>query len=334
MGAIRFLLAYMVLLSHLGITFFKLNLGVSAVVIFYLLSGNVVANLWGQFQTQPNGLKLFFFDRAWRILPQYFLALFCAIALWIKGVDSTFISATPDILDWLFNITLIPLNFFMLTGREHFILVPPAWSLAAECQFYLIAPFIVSAKPKFFLSWLFISMSVFVLAQCNYIDMQIYGYRLLPGMLFIFLMGAMLTKKMHVWKTQMLTIVWAITIIYFVWLNESQIYQPYNQEVALGLMFGIPLLRWRNKVQTFHHHANLTQSKMIAWVKLSKVMGYLSYGVFLYHFLAIWWLAITPYNVSYISVIKVSLITAIMSVFGHYIFEKPIWSKMRHRIIN
>lgn len=326
MGAIRFLLAYMVLLSHLGITFFKLNLGVSAVVIFYLLSGNVVAVLWTRWREQPHGLMLFYVDRAWRILPQYFLALLCAIALWIKGVDSTFISAKPDTWDWLFNIAVIPLNFFMLTGREHFILVPPAWSLAAECQFYLIAPLIICAKPKFLISLLILSMSIFVLAQFNYIDLQIYGYRLLPGMLFVFLLGGMFVGNKTNWEKQLLTIVWGITVIYFVWLAIWQDYQPYNREVALGLMIGIPILVWRNKSTIMHGNVNTTHSK---WYSVNKILGFLSYGVFLYHFIVIWWLELALLHVSYINVIIVSLITVIISFLGHNLLEKPIWAMFR-----
>lgn len=326
MGAIRFLLAYMVLLSHLGITFFKLNLGVSAVVIFYLLSGKVVAHLWTRWHAHPNGLKLFYVDRAWRILPQYFLALLCAIALLIKGVDSPFISAKPDAWDWLFNITVIPLNFFMLTGREHFILVPPAWSLAAECQFYLIAPLIICAKPKLFISLLILSMSIFVLAQFNYIDLQIYGYRLLPGMLFVFLMGGMFVGNKTNWKKQLLTIVWGITVIYFIWLITGQDYQPYNREVAIGLIIGIPILMWRNKYLITNDNVNTSKS---TWYNVNKILGFLSYGVFLYHFIVIWSLELSLYNISCLNVIKVSLITVIISYLGHNFLEKPIWAVFR-----
>jgi peptidoglycan/LPS O-acetylase OafA/YrhL len=46
MGSLRFLLACLVLLSHLGISIGGLNPGVSAVVVFYLLAGHVAARLW------------------------------------------------------------------------------------------------------------------------------------------------------------------------------------------------------------------------------------------------------------------------------------------------
>jgi peptidoglycan/LPS O-acetylase OafA/YrhL len=330
MGAIRFLLAYMVLLSHLGITFFQLNLGVSAVVIFYLLSGNVVSHLWTRWHAQPNGLKLFYVDRAWRILPQYVLALLCAIALWINGVDSPFISAKPDTWDWLFNIAVIPLNFFMLTGREHFILVPPAWSLAAELQFYLIAPLIVYKKPKLLISLLILSMSIFVLAQFNHINLEIYGYRLLPGMLFVFLIGGMLNDKLALWKKRLLSILWGISVIYFLWLISAQEYQAYNREVALGLMIGIPIIWWRNKAKTEQSKLKAKQNKVSRWYSVNKTLGFLSYGVFLYHFIVIWSLELASDNINSIDVIKVSLITLIISYLGHKILEKPIWLMFRN----
>lgn len=45
-GYIRFFLAFLVLISHLGIRFKGMNEGVFAVVIFYILAGHVVTKLF------------------------------------------------------------------------------------------------------------------------------------------------------------------------------------------------------------------------------------------------------------------------------------------------
>lgn len=45
-GYLRFTLAFLVLLSHVGVTFYTLNPGVIAVVIFYILAGYVVSHLY------------------------------------------------------------------------------------------------------------------------------------------------------------------------------------------------------------------------------------------------------------------------------------------------
>jgi len=48
-GYIRFLLAYFVLLSHLNVKFLGHNIGVFAVIIFYILAGLVTAKIFIKF---------------------------------------------------------------------------------------------------------------------------------------------------------------------------------------------------------------------------------------------------------------------------------------------
>ena len=45
-GYIRFALAFLVMLSHIGVRVYGLNPGVMAVVIFYILAGYVVSHLF------------------------------------------------------------------------------------------------------------------------------------------------------------------------------------------------------------------------------------------------------------------------------------------------
>ena len=132
MGLLRYLLATLVLISHLGHTVLGgINPGVSAVVVFYMLAGHVVAGLWHKWHTQPGALGRFYSDRLWRILPQYLLACLAAALLWRAGAQSPFLAQPPGVLHWLAQFTVVPLAYYMYTGAEGFVLVPPAWSIWA-----------------------------------------------------------------------------------------------------------------------------------------------------------------------------------------------------------
>ena len=75
-GYLRFILAYLVLLSHIQITFYSLNMGVFAVVMFYILAGYVVSNLYLNILPNTKDKALLFFkDRIKRIFPLYLYTL-------------------------------------------------------------------------------------------------------------------------------------------------------------------------------------------------------------------------------------------------------------------
>ncbi len=243
MGTLRFILASLVLLSHLGISITGLNPGVTAVVVFYLLAGHVVAGLWAKWQRRPQALFNFYRDRSWRIFPQYGAAVIFSTLLWLSGAQSSFISAAPSLTDWLSNAIIIPLNYYMYSGQDSFTLIPPAWSLATEIQFYLIAPLLLSQPLSKIIACLFLSLIIFVLAQGQWLNTDYYGYRLLPGILFIFILGGLYELKYrHKAMVPFLLAIWLLNGAYLFWLVIGQAHIPYNREVSLGLMLAMPLL--------------------------------------------------------------------------------------------
>jgi peptidoglycan/LPS O-acetylase OafA/YrhL len=325
MGVLRLLLASAVLLSHLGVRSYGLNIGVVAVVIFYSLAGHVVASLWGRWQHQSQPIKRFYIDRSWRILPQYVVALLWASLLWLNNSASVFLSKAPNVLDWLANLLIVPLNYYMYTGQDHFTLIPPAWSLAAELQFYLLAPFILRLSlPKIALC-LGLSLFVFVLAQLQWLDSDYYGYRLLPGVLFIFLLGALQQfnhQQSRPVLGRCLLSLWLINALYLLALRLTNFHQPYNQEVALGLFLAMPLLAvFAAKNQLLPDNDALQQ--------LNKYLGALSYGVFLYHFPVLWLLNLSLPVANNSDIFKTLVLTFIAAVIGHSLIERPLWRLFR-----
>ena len=114
------LLAAAVVVNHLTV----LPLGLSAVLLFFVLSGYWVADLWAR-TTGPDRLATFFLGRALRIWPVY-LAVMATSALFHQRLPS--------------------LNEIALLGAASHGAAPligTEWSLDIELQFYALLPLLV-----------------------------------------------------------------------------------------------------------------------------------------------------------------------------------------------
>lgn len=125
-GALRLVLAGLVVWSHFaslaGSPLYTPLEGV-AVCGFFFLSGYWVASLWERkYARCAAPVRTFYISRAIRIYPQATIATLVMFAL---------VGATWDHLAW--NLLLIGVQFSNVIN-------PPAWSLALELQFYVLAP--------------------------------------------------------------------------------------------------------------------------------------------------------------------------------------------------
>lgn len=327
MGVLRLLLASVVMMSHLTINIRGYNIGVMAVVLFYLLAGQVVVRLWARIRTQPDAVLVFARDRLMRIMPQYFAGIGLAIAVWSFAPTLEFLPAHPGVLDWLANLTVIPLNFFMYTGLDGLMLIPPAWSLAAELQFYLLTPLLFSLSETR-LRWCAVaSFGVFILAQFQILDSDNFGYRLLPGILFVFLLGSsfsensVLHPRSHVQRAVSL-LFWLGIGAYLLGLLAIGDHQHFRVEVAAGLFFGLPLIAFMRR-----------QPSSKPWIKVvNRRAGELSYGMFLYHFPVIWTLQLWGLPHMGAEALPVILSSSlILAAIGHWFIERPLWRYLRPR---
>lgn len=320
MGLLRLILASMVMLSHMGISFAGLNPGVSSVIVFYMLAGHVVSQLWLRRPAHGGeSTALWFYqDRLWRILPLYCFALIIATALWWLGAQSPFIGLSPSWHDWLANLLIIPLNYYMYTGQDGFTLLPPAWSLGVELQFYLLVPLLLS-RPTLAVAAALLSFAVFILAQLGVLDTDVFGYRLLGGVGFVFLAGTLLGRPDRLSRS-CLGLLWLGNVFYAGWLLSGDHHQPYNLEVALGFTLGLPLLAVFFKFP-----------RKGAWQTLQRRAGELSYGVFLLHFPAMWGLQMIGLSGHY-TAWMVFLASALLAWVGHSAFERPLWKRFRLKL--
>jgi len=262
------MLAAGVMLSHLDVKIAGFNPGVTSVVVFFILSGRVTTQLI----EKNNGIAhVFYLERFLRLYPAYIFVLIISIVTWcLFHVDTIFLSRSPTMYDWFDNITIVPLDFNMWRSQTYFILIPPAWSLGLEIQFYIIAPWVLRLESDVFMKIVLSSAAIWCVAQANLIETDSWGYRLLPGTLFMFLAGRLIHKRNY----GLLAILWAIALLTLVAEFRDLIaVRNFNVETSFGFAIGVPLVM---------------ALALLPRKAFDEYFGGLSYPLFLIHFPVIW----------------------------------------------
>lgn len=312
MGTLRLVLALAVLLSHAGVRVGYLNPGVTAVIGFYLISGYVMAGLIHRHYDEPARVNRFYLDRVLRLFPQY-LAYAGATLAWyaLTGTRTDFLQQAPSWQDIANNLLVVPLNFYMYTGADAFTLIPPAWSLGAELQFYLLAPFML-LWPRVGIALAALSLGVHAAALHGVLNTDWYGYRLLAGVLWVFAAGMLMFhahRNRPTWATLMACAAPVLALLVYLYLRRLGLHTaPYHQEVLIGWGVGVPLLHWAGRFKGG---------------KVDHVAGDVSYGVFLNHFLLIWLLFPAPERTP-LQLAVLALCSVALSWATQHWLEKPV----------
>ena len=132
-GAFRLILALAVFLHHST----GFNIGMSAVLIFFVLSGYWVATMWAHTYAHTRTPYLtYLISRIWRITPVFAL---CSLISWVLLlVREGRPESVGNLAHQLFSNILI-LGYNSLPFQANV----PGWSLDMEIQFYLVAPLII-----------------------------------------------------------------------------------------------------------------------------------------------------------------------------------------------
>lgn len=274
MGFYRLFLAMLVAISHVEISFYGYNPGVVAVISFFILSGYVMSMLVAKYYKKPSAIPSYYLDRTARLLPQFlFYMLIASASIYFLEIDSIFTNKLTA-GKWLLNFLIIPQGFFMWWA-DGALVIPQSWSLGLEAMFYLVIPWIIIflTKRQIYVLAL-LSSCVFLAAYFGKIHSDFFGYRLLPGTLFMFLIGWSFFQQDPSSK-KFRHIIFVSSLVLFINLFvQKHLYQlPYNKEVLLGLLIGIVFI---------------AALKGRAFSQLDEFFGNLSYGVFLNHFIVIW----------------------------------------------
>jgi peptidoglycan/LPS O-acetylase OafA/YrhL len=115
------------------------NSGTQGVLLFFTISGYIISSQW---RRHNPGLKAYFLRRVTRIEPPYLIILTAIFAfIMLSGYKPEFarsfnresVTLTESYFASVFYVHGLSLNSFPR-------LLPPAWSLEIEVQFYIIAP--------------------------------------------------------------------------------------------------------------------------------------------------------------------------------------------------
>jgi peptidoglycan/LPS O-acetylase OafA/YrhL len=189
-GSLRFLLAYLVILSHLVGSEYVAHFGFYAVRGFFVISGLMMTAALNEVY-HFDGAR-FWINRALRLLPPYYLicALTLAAIALAPGPAAHYLKfwrGVPDAGDLLINLAVLPLQF----PYGSFRFVPPFWSVAIEIDMYLLLFLIVSRR----MSWALIALAAGLSFQlaCLY-DAIGWGleYFTAPSAVLPFAVGALL----------------------------------------------------------------------------------------------------------------------------------------------
>lgn len=326
-GTLRLILAVMVAISHVDIRAYGINPGVVAVVCFFIISGFVMTGVIRSYY--QDNKTMFYLDRFMRIYPQYlFFVGLTIIMFWISGAWSimspsgNFLynpSGGEDIyknhMNYLYNLTIVPLNFSSATGNHGTPFITPAWSLGLEIQFYAILPFILrlkALKPYLVLY----SILIFSFASYNLINEQYFSYYLLPGTLFIFISGSSLYDYVHgdkaIWKYIGGLYLYILILFITVIMSRNTISTRIDVsviDVFAGYLLGLPLIFLLS---------------LLKRRKFDEFLGNISYGVFLSHFFIIWFFPyygiFDPKN----NIFLFLLCSILLGLTGYYLVERPV----------
>jgi len=283
LGYLRFFLATLVLLTHTGIRFHDFNFGIAAVVSFYMLAGLVVCGLLSKMFPEGGPVYFrFYVERLLRIFPTY-LFIFTLVCIFL--IISQYGRTEFNLVKLINNILIIPINYFMIFDNwiltePKSLIIPPAWSLGLELQAYVILPFIVYYKPvKIIVS--IVSLLVFIAACLGIVNTNYAGYMLLPGVMFIFVLGTLIFKtylnesELDKFDIYFPIITYITLIILLVILGiQNEFLVNYATDVIFGVLIGYPVIIYMVK----------SDRKM----PLNALFGELSYGIFLSHSAAMW----------------------------------------------
>ena len=322
MGSLRFWLAVVVAAGHLGLIG-GINWAAVSLLIFYIISGFAISGLYTvRFEGKKNGALSFAVDRILRIYPSFWI--FCLLTYVILMFSPTvhLIGGNRAVLSNVTLVTLnleglLPISWLKLVDGGFNFLLPQSWSLASELQFYFLVPYIFAIKHRFRfgIELLFcISILIFALASLGVLDTEHFGYRWLPGTLFLFCTGMLFYDG----KDRFLFSVAcpAVAILFLCVILFAEPGANYVTEGFIAFLIGTPLVRY------------FTQLKSIP--RADYLMGELSYPLYLSHFAVLWLLGSHHGSLGNRSQMLVELFLSLTVAYvAVYTVERPLQTLRR-----
>lgn len=171
---------------------------------------------------------------------------------------------------------MLPIDFYFQVGLDHCILIPQSWTLGLELCFYLVVPFFLMGieQQAIRLAICATSMAIFAAAVFRCLPTNEFGYIWLPGTYFVFSCGIAFANTKTLSRLYAV-VVWIIAALLFacIFADQALWNEAYNRETIAGILIGIPaVIAVRN----------------LPRLRLDHLLGDLSYGIYLNHWLVIW----------------------------------------------
>jgi peptidoglycan/LPS O-acetylase OafA/YrhL len=261
------------MLFHLGITVPHLRaFGVSATVVFFLVSGFAITGL---IQGNYNRLSLvpsFIVDRLLRLYPQFLLyAALAVVVVRSLNLQTPYIDTHCSYRDYFVNFALALVfqpysgSVFNSTWRECK-LISQAWTLGLEIQIYLILILLLifgHLRKMLLISWI-----LFVIGFLRVIEIEFFIYIYPPATLFIFLTGSLLLNPSPR-DLAIVASVWVTAVVGLLVARHGTVpVAAWGYDVLLGVVVGIPAMLLARR------------SRSSGW---DAKLGAMSYGIYLNH---------------------------------------------------
>ena len=316
MGTIRLALALAVVLAHTHeptvLPFVASNV---AVQVFFIISGFYMAVILNEKYTGPDSYRLFITNRFLRLYPIYFIVLGITLltcvafavftgdalglqtwrdyahssdkgGLWLIAVThftiigqdlGLFLSRTAD---GAFHFTK---NFLISDPPVHqFYLVPQAWAMSLELCFYLIAPFLVRRH---------LGVMALIVGACFALKIFLFKvydlhfdpwtYRFFPTELGLFLLGGCAYRAYEMFKPKLpggkfAIGAWIGLLGFTVFYRALPAMEIHGSSLRKAVYMVLAILALPFAFQCSKH-----------W-KLDRLLGELSYPLYICHMLIIW----------------------------------------------
>lgn len=337
--SLRAIAAIFVIINHVDGIFGNSSFlfGATGVGFFFVLSGFLITRIliYEKFTLQYSNsrlLKRFYFRRALRIFPAYYLFLLLNYLLDNLKVDNTI---------WYYLTYSSNILFFRTANFQGSL--SPTWSLAVEEQFYLLWPLLFTIISK---KWFVRIVSILLFGSIVFrvgfvywcklksIDASLEG-TLLHSNIHFLMMGALLAhfsfsnqdflKRFanfkYLFSSAFLLVILSFTAKGFLTLLVFKLYLSF---------FAFVLINYVNQ------NSSLSKIKFLRSSFL-QFIGKISYGVYLYHTIGLYLISLCLINMfdidihllfdfgnGYIVFLFTLIGSIVIATISWYIFEKPI----------
>lgn len=311
-----------------------LSYGIFAVVFFIAISGFclMLPVLTQQSTLGEGGARRFFLRRARRILPPYYMALLLSIVL----VATCLHSVTHSVFDVSLPMTragiishlLLVHNLNDKTANQ---INLPMWSIAVECQIYLLFPVLVALRRRIGMPAVLAATYLTSITIQSWVEHTSF-WGLKPEFLFVFALGMYAAeiavgppKRVFIWIGCIAALV-LLVLFQRDWLTELGVTELVVGVFAMCIL--VLCVHWpRNPI------ARITSLEFIAKI------GLFSYSLYLVHFplqQLIWVYVVRPLHLGKLATFLVmatggTALVVLLAFTFYLLFERPFCNAQSNR---